>query len=226
MSAISKIAGAGKGDAMFARRERDPRVVRSRAAALEAARTLFLENGYAGTTMDEIAAVAGLARRTLYNNYPDKETLFIRIVGEMTTFAGDFARGLNERFSTAIDKGSLAPTLYDLGERLALGIIRPEVVAIRRLLIGEARTFPTLAQEYFDAAPGQVIAALAAGFAQLAESGNLRVLDPQRAAAQFAYLIAGEHLDRAMLVGTVPSKEEIIACARDGVETFLTRYAV
>jgi hypothetical protein len=52
----------------------------------------------------------------------------------------------------------------------------------------------------------------------------LRIGNPRRTAAQFAYLVAGEPLDRAMLVGTIPSKAAIIAGARDGVETFVARY--
>jgi hypothetical protein len=54
----------------------------------------------------------------------------------------------------------------------------------------------------------------------------LRITDPRRAAAQFAYLVAGEPLDRAMLVGTAPSEADVIACASDGVETFVARYGV
>lgn len=104
--------------------------------------------------------------------------------------------------------------------------VRPEVVALRRLLIGEAREFPSLAKEYFDRAPGQVIEALRSQFARLADSGLLDVADAHRAATQFAYLVAGEPLDRAMLTGAIPSREHVVACARDGVETFLARYGV
>jgi len=82
---------------------------------------------------------------------------------------------------------------------------------------------PSLAQEYFDRVPGQVLAALASGFEKLRHVG-LRVSDSRRAAAQFAYLVVGEPLDRAMLTGIIPPEEYVIACARDGVETFLARY--
>jgi len=202
----------------------DPRVVRSRAALVDAARTLFLRKGYAGTTMEEIAALAGLTKRTVYNNYADKDALFTQIVVEVTAYAEAFARRLHAEFTVGITAANLRATFDDLGRRLALGIVRPEVVALRRLLIGEARGFPALATEYFDRAPGQVIDALASGFEYLGQVGLLRVADPRRAAAQFAYLVAGEPLDRAMLVGTVPPTEHVIACAREGVETFLARY--
>jgi len=202
----------------------DPRVVRSRAAVVDAARTLFLRQGYAGTTMEEIAALAGLTKRTLYNNYADKDALFLEIVADVIAYAEEFVRGLHEEFTAGITAANLSATLDDLGRRLALGIVRPEVVALRRLLIGEARGFPALAAEYFDRAPGQVLDALASGFEHLGRVGLLRVADAKRAAAQFAYLVAGEHLDRAMLVGTVPPREKVIACAREGVRTFLARY--
>jgi TetR/AcrR family transcriptional repressor of mexJK operon len=203
----------------------DPRVVRSRAAVADAARALFLRKGYAGTTMEEIAALAGLTKRTLYNNYPDKEALFTHIVAEVIAYADEFARGLRETFTVGITAANLQASLDDLGRRLALGILRPEVVELRRLLIGEAREFPALAAAYFDRAPGQVLDALTSGIEHLAQAGLLQVADARGAAGQFAYLVAGEPLDRAVLMGTIPPREHVINCAREGVQTFLARYA-
>jgi len=207
-------------------RANDPRVVRSKAAVVDAARTLFLRKGYAGTTMEEIAAQAGLTKRTVYNNYGDKEALFSAILADVLAYAEAFARALHEEFAVGVTAANLRATLDDLGRRLALGIVRSEVIALRRLLIGEARAFPALGAEYFDRAPGQVLEALCEGFEHLARRGLLRVKDTRRAAAQFAYLVAGEPLDRAMLVGTIPSNHHVIGCARDGVQTFLARYGV
>lgn len=227
MSATSRRATAHRrgGSRFTGPRADDPRVVRTRAAAIEAARTLFLRDGYAGATMEEIAELAGLTKRTLYNNYADKEALFIEVVGDVIAYADAFVRGLREEFDSGTTTAAkLRSSLHDLARRLALGIVRAEVIAIRRLLIGEARAFPALAREYFDRAPGQVIDALAAWFERLDRAGLLRVRDARGAAAQFAYLVAGEPLDRAVLVGTIPPRQQVIAGAREGVETFLARY--
>jgi TetR/AcrR family transcriptional repressor of mexJK operon len=199
--------------------------VRSRAAVVVAARELVMQKGYAGTTMEEIAAAAGLTKRTLYNNYADKAALFGEIVSEAMTFAETFARGLHQEFTVKISAASLRAMLDDLARRMALAIMRPEVIVLRRLLVGEARAFPALGAEYFERAPAQVLAALAAGFERLTRDGLLRCPDPRIAAAQFAYLIVGEPLDRAMLVGTVASEEQVLTAAREGVQTFLARYA-
>src|SRR5499425_2716386 len=48
----------------------------SRNAIVEAAARLFLERGFGSVSMDELAAAAGLARRTLYNQFASKEEIF------------------------------------------------------------------------------------------------------------------------------------------------------
>ena len=135
------------------------------------------------------------------DNYADKDGLFTQVVVEVIAYADAFARGLREDFAVRITADNLPVMLDDIARRMALAVVRAEVVALRRLLIGESRTFPALARHYFDRAPGHVIEALAAD--QLAQARLLRVPDSRVAAAQFAYLVAGEPLDRAMLVGTV-----------------------
>jgi len=208
-----------------ARRAADPRVRRTQAAVVEAARALFLSRGYAGTTVDDIAARAGLTKRTFYNNYSDKAALFRQIIADVTGLADAFVSDLRQEF-TGISCDNLETALHDLGQRLALGIVRPEVIAIRRLLIGESREFPRLARQYFDRAPGQVLEALASGFRRLHRNRVLDVADSRRAAAQFAYLVAGELLDRAVLTGSIPERKHIVSGARAGVETFLARYRI
>jgi len=190
----------------------------------DAARKLFLSQGYAGTTMEDIAKLAGLTKRTVYNNYGDKHALFTQVVADILAFVETFARALQEEFSVRITAANFRQALEELGRRLALAIVRPEVVALRRLLIGEAQVFPGLAAEYFDRAPAQVMRVLASGFEDLARRKLLRLDDKNVAAAQFAYLVAGEPLDRAILVGETPAQEHVVACAEEGVKTFLARY--
>jgi TetR/AcrR family transcriptional repressor of mexJK operon len=216
---------AGRADRPSRPRADDPRVLRTRAAVLAAARTLFLDHGYGGTTMDDVAAKAGLTKRTLYNNYGDKDSLFRQVVDDTVAYAEAFARRLDEEFSGGITKANVAARLEVLGVRLTLGIVRPEVVALRRMLIGASRDFPGVGREYFDRAPGRVLQALAQGFATLTRRRILRARDGPTAAAQFAYLVAGAHLDSALMTGDFPSQGVLETGARQGVATFLARYA-
>jgi TetR/AcrR family transcriptional regulator, mexJK operon transcriptional repressor len=49
--------------------------------------------------------------------------------------------------------------------------MQPEVLQLRRLMIGEAGRLPEVARAYYDAAPGRTLATLAASFGRLAERG-------------------------------------------------------
>lgn len=205
-------------------REDDPRVVRSRAAVVDAARTLFLREGFSGATIEGIAALAGVTKRTVYNNYADKEALFVQIVEDIIGYAGAFAREFDEALGAPITAANLRTNLDEIGRRLAFAILQPSVIAVRRLLIAEARNLPVLARDYYDRVPAQVLNVLASGFERLSKTGLLRVTDSRCAAAQFAYLIVGEPLDRAVLAGRIPPRNYVVTSAREGVETFLARY--
>ena len=54
-----------------------------RKAAIEkASKEIFLEKGYASASVDEIARIAGVTKRTLYSYYPSKLALFVHVFDE------------------------------------------------------------------------------------------------------------------------------------------------
>lgn len=202
----------------------DPRVARSRRAIIEAATTLFLDQGYAAATMDEIAEAAGVSKRTVYNNFPDKETLFRDVVLAVTSLADEF---IHEAARMLTDADDLAAKLTNLAVRLARTATGVGVVRLRRLIISEAHRFPDLAADYYRRAPGQVIAALAAAFAELDQQGRLHAPDPVVAAEQFAYLTIGAPLDRALFHArdAAIDSDRLTSTANAGVATFLAAHA-
>lgn len=204
-------------------RSQDPRARRTRAAVVEAATALFLDRGYQGTSTDDIATAAGVSKRTLYNNFGDKETLFTEIVLGITDAAARFADELVPRLHEARD---VPGTLHDLARRLLDTVTRPQVLQLRRLLISEAGRFPELAGEYHRRAPGRVLAALATAFEELAARGALTAPDPRLAAEHFAFLVLGATLDRAMFepAQPPPSDVERDRTADAGVRVFLAAY--
>lgn len=204
-------------------RSQDPRARRTRAAVVQAATALFLDRGYQSTNTDDIASAAEVSKRTLYNNFGDKESLFTEIVLGITDAAAGFADELVPRLHEADD---LPATLHDLARRLLETVTHPQVLQLRRLLISEAGRFPELAREYHRRAPGRVIAALTTAFAELAARGALTVPDPRVAAEHFAFLVLGAALDRAMFepAGSPPSAAERDRTADAGVRVFLAAY--
>lgn len=187
---------------------------------LEAAATLFMRDGYVGTSMDDVAAAAEVSKRTLYNNFASKEALFREVVLGLTGQAAVFA---SEAAAELTDPEDLEASLLALARRLATRTVDPRVVRLRRLVIGEAHRFPELATEYYELAPGKVIATLATALESLASQGRLQVTNPHRAAEQLAFLILGPALDRSMFDGhdAAPDAEDLVSAAEDGVRTFL-----
>ena len=137
----------------------DPRITRSRALIMAAAARTFLEHGYPGTSVDDIAAEAGVSKRTVYNVFDDKEQLFRAIIGDAIATAERFSAELVASTAESAD----APTaLTVLARELAASVFSGRVVPLRRLRIGEARRFPEFALEDYDRAPGRVMAASSA----------------------------------------------------------------
>jgi len=62
----------------------DTRAAEKRRRTLDAARLLMLRDGIRGTTMEAIARQAGIAKATLYAQFPDKEAVFAGILDELT----------------------------------------------------------------------------------------------------------------------------------------------
>ncbi len=135
----------------------------------ESAATLFLEKGYQATSMDEVAAAAQVSKQTIYTHFASKEELFADLV------LGNADR-VNE-FAVAIERTGLAAgedldgALRGLARGYVRFVIRPEVLRLRRLVIGEAGRFPELARTYFETVPGRVYAALADLFRRAARRG-------------------------------------------------------
>jgi TetR/AcrR family transcriptional regulator of autoinduction and epiphytic fitness len=56
---------------------------RKRQAIVSAALAEFRSNGFDATSMDKIAATAGVSKRTVYNHFPSKDDLFAHILQEL-----------------------------------------------------------------------------------------------------------------------------------------------
>jgi TetR/AcrR family transcriptional regulator, mexJK operon transcriptional repressor len=171
---------------------------RKRQAILNAATEVFLQKGYLATNMDEIAALAAVSKQTVYKNFPSKETLFVEIVSRVTNQASD--RVHNEMPDLA-EGEDVADYLRRYADRQLAIVLTPRVMRLRRLVIGEVGRFPELAKALFDGGPKRAIAAFAATLKRLVDRGLATIRDPGVAASQFNWLIMGEPVNRAMLLG-------------------------
>ncbi|GAB3397903.1 hypothetical protein GCM10027515_02590 [Schumannella luteola] len=200
----------------------DPRVTRSRALILDAAAVVFLEHGYVEATVDQIAAAGGVAKRTIYNLYGEKDALFRATILRSIATADRFSASLAAEVLAVDDPAAELP---DIAVRLAESVLLGPVLPLRRLLVTESRRFPDLAEEYRDRAPEAVMRALAALFVRLAERGLLRAAPGRLMAEHFAFLVMGADLDRGTFLPLDVTARRVRTAARAGAAAFLRAYA-
>jgi len=198
----------------------DPRVLRSRALILDAAAARFITRGYVGTNVEDVAADAGVAKRTVFNVFQGKESLFREVLRQSIELAEAFAAGLDDELA----EHTTTDALPGVARRLARTVLTGPVVPLRRLLVAEEARFGDLVAEYRRRAPERMLAAIAGLLERLGDSGALDVPDPMAAAEHFAFLIMGADLDRGMLGAPTPSVRRVEARATAGAAVFLRAY--
>jgi TetR/AcrR family transcriptional repressor of mexJK operon len=201
----------------------DPRVTRSRALILDAAAQVFLDRGYQGVTVDQVAEAAGVAKRTIYNVYGEKDALFRATILRSIEVADRFSTSIAADVREVADPASELP---EIGARLAEAVLIGPVLPLRRLLIMESGAFPELAAEYRRRAPEAVLRALAELFTELVARGHLWPGDPVLTSEHFAFLVMGADLDRGMFAEQHFTADEIRRRALAGVDAFLRAYTV
>ncbi|MBB5888807.1 TetR/AcrR family transcriptional regulator [Kutzneria kofuensis] len=112
---------------------------RARQAVLEAADDLLVEHGFAGLTIEKIAARAGVAKQTIYRWWPSKVDILLDAFGD------DLAEDL-----TPVDHGSLATDLREYLAALADFLTNSDAGAVYRALVGQAQHDPQLAARLRD----------------------------------------------------------------------------
>jgi TetR/AcrR family transcriptional regulator, mexJK operon transcriptional repressor len=196
---------------------------RKRRAIVEAATDLFLQQGYDGTSMDQVAAIAAVSKQTVYKQYADKERLFEEVIFGLSSTADVFIQTIAPLLANPTD---LDQAMRKLARTYLHTVMQPRVVQLRRLLISQAARFPTLAASYYERVPERTVSAMAECFEQLARRGLLRVPDPIFAARQFAVLVLFIPLDATLIRGeTIKfTAAQLDRIADAGVEVFLAAY--
>jgi TetR/AcrR family transcriptional regulator, mexJK operon transcriptional repressor len=205
------------------RPEKETRSERKRKAILDAATEVFLNGGYLGTNMDEIASLAAVSKQTVYKHFASKEALFTEIVSGMT---GEAEARIHSDVPELSSREEVAEYLQDYGYKQLSIVLTPPLMQLRRLVIGEVSRFPQLGKALYEGGPKRAVTALAAAFERLASRGLLVVDDPFVAASHFNWLVMAEPLNQVMMMGdgAVPTQAELCRHVAEGVRVFLAAY--
>jgi TetR/AcrR family transcriptional regulator, mexJK operon transcriptional repressor len=194
-----------------------------RAAIVRAALHLFTRDGFERTSVDAIAAEAGVSKRTVYNHYGDKESLFLSVVSDFYDSLIGLVEQIINQHLTDVPAEALEEHVIAFACDAALMAARsPERAALIRLMISEVPHFPQL--RTMQMRPRSITAAIAERLTQLSARGLLDVPEPGEAANHLFSLTMGQMNNRS-LFGALPLTDaEIRRMATSGARAFLRAY--
>lgn len=184
---------------------------------LDAARRLFLEHGYAATSMDVVAQLAGVSKATVYARFESKDQLFAAMIER---------EGHQQLVALEVDPNiPIEAVLHTFGKDAAALLLSPSNVAMSRIVASEATRSPEIGRLFYANGPAKLIARLAEFLGAAMQQGQLRSAPPELAATQFLAVIVSD-LQLRLTMGIEPPttrKRNVIVAA--GVEVFLRGYA-
>ena len=193
-----------------------------RAAILTAARELFLSDGFDRTSVDAVAARAGVSKRTVYDYFGDKQTLLQAVVdGVGQSLTPTRGRILPPTLAEPPYPIDLVEGRFTFAWRCATDMLgSAEYATLQRLVRTQFGHLPNGGENSMADAPDE---ALAERFAAFAAAGLLDIPDARLAADQFIALTFGVALNR---FGSANATEDtrVRPLVVEGVRTFLRAY--
>jgi len=183
---------------------------------LASATGLFFAAGYGAVSIEAVAKHVRMSKRTFYHRFRDKQELFKAVVHRVIEHLKP--PGPLPTLAT----GDPGKTLNGLARMILQASLKPEAVALQRLILAEAARFPELAAAVNEVgARQQAITMIADYLTRETGAGNLTVKNPAFAAEQFLHLIIAAPQRRAFGLGAPMGQRELDAWARDAVGLFL-----
>ena len=201
-----------------------PKDLGKRAAILDAAKRLFLVQGFTGVSMDQIAAEAGVSKLTVYSHFGDKDALFAEAV------RAHCVQQLPDSLFEAADAAPLREGLLQIARAFFAMLGGPEALAGHRIMCTPQVVDSAVPQLFWDAGPQRILDALAQVLRHHVEAGELEIANIEVAASQFLTLAKGE-LHARMVFGcceggqSEPLQHEVEAQLEAAVDLFLRGYA-
>ena len=159
-----------------------PKDAGKRKDIMDAARQLFLQHGFHGTSMDALAKEACVSKATLYSHFEDKDALYRALINDkMADYkVDDFTDMLN--WDVASDLQLIAKHMLDL-------IFDPEALDMLRMVIAEGRTGSGGAALFKEVGPQRLLSQIAEYLERQKARGTSYIEDVEADTSLFASLV-------------------------------------
>jgi TetR/AcrR family transcriptional regulator, mexJK operon transcriptional repressor len=188
---------------------------------LDVAAKFFLEKGFAGASVTQIARAAHASKETFYSRYSTKEELFRAVIRRQTDIMA------SEFNSVLVPQALPEKALTSFGEIMLDRLLADETLALQRTISMEWQRFPELAKIFYELGPVRTGASLSKYLDEQVSKGRLLKLNSKLAAQQFMDLLVTEMVMRGSLgIFPKPTKMEKRKKVEDTVAFFLRGYGV
>ena len=198
-------------------RPRDPERYRR---ILDAARRHFYAHGLERSSLDAIAAEAGVSKMTIYSHFGSKEGLF---EAEVRDRADSVVGGPGG--TEALDPQQPRKTLLAIGEQFLAVAREEQVLGQFRSLYGAAGAQPEACRAFYRQGADRLVGDLAAYLRRADAAGTLKVRQPRQAADLFLAMFLGDGHIRGLLMLEMPDAWANKALLREAVRVFMAAYA-
>jgi len=187
---------------------------------LTGASRVFLDLGFDGASMGEIARAAGVSKGTLYVYFADKNRLFEAIVEEETIEQGRLAFNFDPQ-------RDVTTTLREFGQAYIELLCRPGGGSAIRTVMAIAERMPDVGRRYYQRVLDDTISRLACYLDAQVKSGDISIDDCQLPASQFMMVCqASLFLPFIFQAAPPPSPERIAQVVESATRMFLAAYRV
>jgi TetR/AcrR family transcriptional repressor of mexJK operon len=185
------------------------------------AEQLFLQHGFANTSVNAIVRVAGGSLATLYAEFGSKESLFESVLSDRA------ARFFPEERSAPKQPLDALAELRALATQMLKRMLSDDGLAVYRLAVHEAPRFPALRKALLEVGMPGLLDRTARYLQALADRGALRIESSneagQLAASRFIALVQGQIVFSAACGGTISARART-AHVNHAVDAFLRMY--
>lgn len=192
----------------------------TRQRILDVATRLFLSNGYAQTSLENVAEVAETTKPTIYSHFQSKQGLFKAVVDKS---ADERIQVLNQMLIPSEDPKA---DLIDFGDKFLPRVLSEKTQRWDRLAATESINHPEVGEVFYQAGPARLLKRLADYLKAQDKAGALIVPRPERAAEQLIGLMLGVDMLRTQIGKKSPSATTLKKRCREAVAVFLAAYGV
>ncbi|WP_415225283.1 TetR/AcrR family transcriptional regulator [Psychromonas sp.] len=192
---------------------------KKRIKIIEVATELFIERGYKDTSLDQIVAICGGSKQTLYRYFSNKEGLFVEVLAHNTKSSLESVFQLTEKHNEP-----LQVTLEHFAIKYLKGICTSTILGLFRIIAADFNKHDSVPLQFWQTGPLRIHQYLIEFLKTSEACQSLHIEDADLACAQLLSLIKLDYQNLALLGLELPGDEQLRQHIKKAVSTFLSLY--